>query len=418
MILENIRNALRSIRSAKVRSTLTMLGMIIGVYAVVTMLSIGNGVKAQVTQQISNLGSNLLTVSSGQILGSQTSSNGQKKMGGGLNFASSLGASTLTTADAASIARVSHVMKVASINIISSNVVHDQASTSTAMILATQPSYAQITTSAHIASGHFITTTDDKTKAHVAVIGATTATNLFGSDSGSASIIGQTILIRNQPYQVIGVLAPSGSTSSFGDTGDDIVYIPFQTAQAVTGVSSIYRIVIQVDDSSNINSTQAAITRVIKANHGGQEDFSVLTQKDLVSAFSTILDLLTSFIIAIASVSLLVGGIGIMNIMLVSVSERTREIGIRKAVGATGSNILWQFLIESIVISILGGVIGIGLAFVNVAPLKHLAKITPVFTAGSLILAFGVAFLIGVIFGIVPAVKAAHKRPIQALKAI
>lgn len=420
MIFENFRNALRSIWSAKVRSMLTMLGIIIGVFAVLTMVSIGDGVKSQVTQQISDLGSNLLTIMSGQVLSSgNTSKNGAKpgaeKSGGGFNFAAAAGASTLTNQDVQSISRVSDIVQVAPLNVISSNVTAGSNSTSTAFVIATTPSYNAIR-NLKFENGQFFSDTDNSQRRAVVVLGSVTKQDLFGS----ANAVGQSVLLRNQPFTVVGVLQASGSGASFGASQDDIVYLPLQTSTQFASSNQVYRIVAQVGSGSQgaLEAAKARVTDALKQNHGGQTDFSVLTQSDLTSAFDSVLTMLTSFVIAIASISLLVGGIGIMNIMLVSVSERTREIGIRKAIGATAGNILWQFLIESIVITLLGGVIGLGLSFAGSAAVKKLANITPVFTGQAIALAFGVAFAVGVIFGIVPAIKAARKRPIQALKAI
>lgn len=175
---------------------------------------------------------------------------------------------------------------------------------------------------------------------------------------GDVDAIGKEIGIRGQKFVVVGVTKKSDTGSGFGASSDDIVYIPINTANQVTNSNQIFRILVQVNDPKNITSTQNAIKDELKQNHSGQEDFSVLTQEDLLSTFNTILDLLTAFVVAIASISLLVGGIGIMNIMLVTVSERTREIGIRKAIGATSGNILSQFLIEAVILSVIGGLLG------------------------------------------------------------
>ena len=414
MIFENLKNAFRSILSAKTRSFLTMLGIIIGVYAVLTMISIGDGVKQEVTKQITDLGTNVLTVASGQTLNSgSTNSSSNKKSQSSFNLASSVGTSTLTTKDVQSVRNTANITSTAAVNIISSNVSAGSVTTSTPIVFAVEPSYSQIR-NLKFESGTFYNDEAEKKSQNVVVLGAVTKQNLFGDQDA----IGKTILVRNQPFTVSGVTAKQETGLNLGPSLDDAVYMPFSTGAQLIGSTQVYRILAQMDNPDLIDSTKQAITDVIRTNHGGQTDFSVLTQDDLISAFGSILSILTSFVIAIASISLLVGGIGIMNIMLVSVSERTREIGIRKAIGATSGNILWQFLIESIVIALLGGLIGLGLAFANRYPLIKYAKITPVFKPGAILLAFGVAFLIGIIFGVVPAIKAARKRPIQALKTV
>ncbi|MBA3679074.1 ABC transporter permease, partial [Candidatus Saccharibacteria bacterium] len=340
------------------RSFLTMLGIIIGVFAVLVMIGIGDGVKAQVTGQISSLGSNLLTVTSGQIgSGSSSAKNGQQQKGGGsFNFASSIGTSTLTQKDVDSIRTTKNVSDVAPLNIISSVVSYGSLSTSTPIIFGTTPSYSSIR-QLKFDNGAFFTTGDNEKIAQVAVIGADTKQNLFGEESA----IEKEITVRGQKFIIVGVTKKSDTGGGFGASSDDIIYMPINTANKLTDSKQVYRILTQVNQAQNISSAQAAVTSVIKENHSGQQDFSVLTQEDLLSTFNTILDLLTTFVVAIASISLLVGGIGIMNIMLVTVSERTREIGIRKAIGATSGNILWQFLIEAVILSVFGGLLGLGL---------------------------------------------------------
>ncbi len=415
MILQNIKMALISIRSAKMRSFLTMLGIIIGVFAVLVMIGIGDGVKSQVSSQVSSLGSNLLTVTSGQIGGSGTTAkNGQQqKGGGGFNFASSVGTSTLTSQDVKTIEQTKNVTATAPFNIVSSNVAYQDLSTSSPFISGTTANYSDIR-QLKLENGAFFTTKDNDNNAKVAVLGADTKQNLFAD--GDA--LGKEIVIRGQKFTVVGVIKKSDTGAGFGASSDDIVYIPINTANQVTNSNQIFRILVQVNDPKNISSTQNAIKDALKTNHAGQEDFSVLTQEDLLSTFNTILDLLTAFVVAIASISLLVGGIGIMNIMLVTVSERTREIGIRKAIGATSGNILSQFLIEAVILSVIGGLLGLALSYVAGLVVKKFAGITPVFSLKALVLALGVSLFVGVVFGVAPAIKAARKRPIQALKAL
>ncbi len=415
MIWQNIKNALISIKSAKLRSFLTMLGVIIGVFAVIVMVAIGDGVKAQVGGQISSLGANTLTVTSGQ-LGSNgsTAKNGQQQRGGsGVNLGSGFGSSTLTEKDVETIKNTSNVVEVATFGILSAAVSRGALTSNTAFVVSTDPNYFSIR-DIQLESGRLLTEEDNNNKAYVAVIGADTKQNVFGDEDA----IGETIVLRGKEFTVIGVTKKVDAGLSFGASSDDIVYIPTNTATAITGKQEIFRILVEVNESSNIESVQKDLQESIKQNHAGTEDFSVLTQEDLLSTFNSILDILTTFVVAIAAISLLVGGIGIMNIMLVTVTERTREIGIRKAMGATFGNIMGQFMTEAIIISLMGGLLGLGLSYLAGFAVEKLAGITPVFSVKALVAALGISLFIGIVFGTAPAIKAARKRPIQALKAL
>lgn len=413
MIWQNIKNALISIASAKLRSVLTVLGIVIGVFAVIVMIGIGDGVKNQVAGQITSLGSNTLTVTSGNIRQSSTAKEGRQQSSSSVNFGSAAGASTLTTTDANSIKSIANVDEVATFGIISSVVGYDNLTSNTAFIVATQPQYFSIR-NLKLSSGRFYNNEAEKDASQVAVIGDTTKTNLFGQ----ADPLGKKLTIRGKEFEVIGVVSPTESGLSFAGSTDDIIYIPSSTAEKVAGKSEINRILVSVDKSENVDSVRKAIEEALKSNHSGTQDFSVLTQKELLSTFDSILNILTTFVVAIAAISLLVGGIGIMNIMLVTVTERTREIGIRKALGATFGNIMGQFLTESVIISLLGGLVGLGLAYIAGFVIKRLAGITPIYSLKALMVALGVSFFIGIVFGTAPAIKAARKRPIQALKSL
>jgi putative ABC transport system permease protein len=406
MLGENLKMAFLSIRGAKLRSFLTMLGIIIGVAAVVAIVAIGNGVKASVTQQVTNLGSNLVVVTSGKII--DTSKGGTGK----LNASASLGTSTLTQKDVSSLSSVPGIKEVAQLSLISALVTHAKATDQSALVVATEPSYNDITNQ-KFAAGRFFDASE--VNQDVVVLGASANQALFGTGSG----LGQTVEIRGTTFKVVGVIKASdaGASSIGGPSLDDFIYLPIGSATRLTdGNLQILRIITQATSADEVIPAVGHVKQQMLKNHGGQEDFSVLTQKDLLSTISTVLNLLTTFIVAIASISLLVGGVGIMNIMLVSVTERTREIGIRKAIGASSRMVLTQFLIEAVVISLLGGVLGILVAIVQAKVGGHLAKITPVFTPGSIAIAFGVSVGVGIIFGLAPAIKAARMRPIQALR--
>jgi putative ABC transport system permease protein len=408
MFWENIRMAFVSLRSAKLRSLLTMLGVIIGVAAVVSIMAIGNGVKKAVQDQISGVvNASAIAVASGKISVGKTTGAGAATQ--------SLGASTLTQNDVIALKKVDHIVAVAPMSLISGIVSKDGTAPSSSLLLATTPDFAK-TQTMKFASGRFINESD--ADQYVAVLGGAAKTELFGSDEA----VGKTIIIRGNKFTIIGALESTdaaASTISAGPSLENAVYIPASAAIKMTSSTPpIARIIAQVDNANNVNSTSEAMRAVLKTSHGGQDDFSVLTQKDILATVDSILDLLTTFIAAIAAISLLVGGIGIMNIMLVSVTERTREIGLRKAIGASSGTVLSQFLIEAVVISLLGGALGILAAIVLANIIGHAAGITPDFTVQSIVLAVGVSAAVGIIFGIAPAAKAARLRPIQALKSV
>ncbi len=405
MIWENLKMAFTSLRGAKMRSFLTMLGIIIGIASVVAINAVGEGVKHSVTGQISGLGSNIITVVSGKTI--TKSSDGKSSS---INPTAGVGTSTLTQSDVDIIKQVPHVTSAAPLDLISGLAQHNQNQDTGALILATTPSYQTIRDQKFDA-GRFFTDTDT---ANVAVLGSKAAQTLF---SGNPAI-DQTFTIRNTEFKAVGVLTSTDTGSSIGGPSfDDAIYINFAGAKILTkDTPQIFRIITQIDDPKNVDPAVVQMHDKLLTNHGGQEDFSVLTQKDLIGTISTVLDLLATFISAIAAIALIVGGIGIMNIMLVSVTERTREIGIRKALGATRTMILTQFMIEALVLSLLGGLLGIASAIGLADAVGHFAKLSPVFTLRIFLIATGVSVGIGLVFGLAPAIKASRKKPIEALR--
>ncbi|HZY42351.1 MAG TPA: ABC transporter permease [Anaerolineae bacterium] len=405
MFWENLKMALVSLRNAKLRSFLTMLGIIIGVAAVVSILAIGAGVKQTVQDQITGVvNANAIAVASGKI--------NVGKSSGASSAASSIGSSTLTPKDIDALSKVDHISAVAPISLVSGIVANGSATGNGTLLLATTPDFAK-TQTIKFDQGRFLAAGDK----NVVVLGGQAKQELFGD----AAALGKTVTIRGIKFTIIGTIKPTdaGASSLAGPNFDNAVYLPFDDAKAFTGggTPQILRLIAQTDSAANVTAAADSARKALLASHGGQDDFTVLTQKDILSTVDTILNLLTTFIVAIASISLLVGGIGIMNIMLVSVTERTREIGLRKAIGASSGTVLSQFLIEAIVLSLLGGGLGI-IGAVGMAKVAgKYAKINPVFTPGSILLAVGVSAGVGIIFGIAPAIKAARKRPIQALKA-
>lgn len=409
--MESIRVSLRALRANKLRSTLTMLGIIIGVAAVIAMVGIGNGASASVTSKIQGLGSNLLIVQPGQ------SNSGGVRGGAGSS-------DTLTMSDVTKIQNAgSAVMAVAPVSGTQVQVVYGSGNTSTTAN-GTTAAYAQIR-NVSIDMGRFLTQQDVDKYARVAVLGPTVVENIFGDTNGTnltneeQEIIGKTIKLNNVPFQVIGVTVSQGS-SGFTNN-DDMIFAPITTMQDfLIGNKYVRNIFIEASSADMMQTAQDEVTTALERAHhiqsGQSDDFSIMNQADILSTMQGVTQTMTMLLGGIAGISLLVGGIGIMNIMLVSVTERTREIGIRKAIGAKGSDILLQFLIEAIVLSILGGGIGILLGAAGSGLAGKALSMDTSISMTSVVLAFGFSALIGIVFGVFPAKKAASMDPIDALR--
>jgi putative ABC transport system permease protein len=403
MLWESILIALEGLQANKLRAVLTMLGIIIGVGAVITMVSLGLGMQKKVQSSIASLGSNLLVIMPGAA-----QSPGTVRMASGSNI-------TLTNQDAKAIAReiggVKYVVPGVSDQ---SQVIFGNQNWKT-KIQGTTPEFL-IVRDYKLAAGRFCSTSDEDTRARVAVLGQTVVTNLFNN----VNPVGQTIRIGKAPFRVIGVLAAKGQ-SSMGQDQDDMVIVPLTTAQErLLGITYLHNISVQVENEKLIDKTQAAVTALLRTRHhlpaNVEDDFSVRNMTALMSTMQETTSNITAFLGGIAAISLVVGGIGIMNIMLVSVTERTREIGIRKALGATYANILGQFLIEAIVISVTGGLIGIVLGVAGAQVISRFAGWTTVISSYAILAAFGVSVSVGLFFGLYPARKAALLDPIEALR--
>ena len=403
-LFQAMPSALASLRANKGRSVLTTLGIIIGVAAVIAIVALGEGASASVSNQLAGLGTNLLIIMPGS-----TSSGGARTGAGN--------ATTLTAADADAIAQaiqgLSGVSPVVSGN---AQVIAGSQNWST-RVQAVAPDYLPIE-SWTIARGSAFTAQDNTNSANVAVLGQTVVTNLFPNGQ---SPIGQTIRIRTVPFTVIGVLASKGSSPGPGGDQDDTVLIPFKTGQVrLFGSTSINQIIVQVADSSQMSAAMSKLQTLLEQRHklasGQPDDFTIRNNSDIISRVSSVSSTLTMLLGGVAAVSLVVGGIGIMNIMLVSVTERTREIGIRLAIGAQPSDVMTQFLVEAVVLSVLGGVIGILVGSAVALLMPHLAGWTTVLPWNAILLSFGVSGAIGVFFGIYPARKASQLDPIVALR--
>ena len=401
-VLQTIPSALGALRANKGRSLLTTLGIIIGVAAVIAIVALGEGASASVSNQLSGLGTNLLTISPGS-----TSSGGARTGAGN--------ATTLKAADADTIAqKVPGLSGVSPVVGGSAQVIAGNQNWST-RIQGVTPPYLTIEDWT-IAQGSAFTTQDNTQSNNVAVLGTTVVSNLFPNGQ---SPIGQTIRIRNVPFTVIGVLQSKGSGP--GGDQDDTVLVPFQTAQVrLFGSSNISQIVVQVSDATQMDSATTQIQTLLREQHRlttrQADDFTIRNNNDIISRVSSVSTTMTMLLGGVAAVSLVVGGIGIMNIMLVSVTERTREIGIRLAIGAQPRDVLAQFLVEAVVLSVLGGVVGIMVGSGVALVLPMVAGWATVVPWNAIVLSFGVSAAIGMFFGIYPARKASQLDPIVALR--
>ena len=394
--------AFRALRRNKLRSVLTALGIIIGVAAVIAMVGIGNGAKAQVEAQIASLGQNVILIFSGS-----TTASGIRTGWGG--------AGTLKIEDAEAIRREVPGVVAVSEEVVSTTQVAAGNQNWFTRIYGESADYLEIR-QWPLADGVPFTPQDVRSANKVCVIGKTTASQIYGNDDP----IGQTLRVKNVPFTVTGVLTPKG-LSAQGVDQDDIVIMPFTSAmKRVAGGTTLRNINAQIGDASQIQGAQQQIIALLRQRHniraGRDDDFTVRNQQEIADAATATTDVMTSLLGWIAGVSLAVGGIGIMNIMLVSVTERTREIGTRMAVGARGSDILTQFLIEAISLSSVGGVIGI-LSGIGAAKIIAITRHWPsLISIPSIVLAFSVSALVGIVFGFYPARKAAQLDPIEALR--
>ena len=401
-VLHTIPSAIAALRANKGRSILTALGIIIGVSAVIAMLALAESASAGMRAQLSGLGANVLTVSPGS---SQTG--GARAGAGSLN--------TLKAGDVDAIVQTVHGVTAASAVLAGNAQVIVGSQNWPTRVQAVMPAYQQIQ-DWPVAQGAFFTANDNTDSRNVAVIGQTVAANLFPKGS---SPLGQLIRVRNVPFTVVGVLASKGG--GFGGDQDDMIFIPLQTGQVrLFGATSINQIVVQAADEAQMNAVTAQLEQLLRQRHrlrsGQADDFSVFNNNDVIAKVQQVSQAMTVLLGSISTISLIVGGIGIMNIMLVSVTERTREIGIRLAIGAQPGDVLAQFLVESVALSIMGGTIGITIGSTVALTVSHFAGWPTPPLLNAILLSFGFAALIGVFFGIYPARKASRLDPIVALR--
>lgn len=402
----NFKTALAAMKTSKWRSLLTMLGIIIGVSSVITIVSLGQGLKNQVLGQINQLGDDVVTVRSGKLLDDNKSGKS------GINLLAFFSASTLTEQDVNALRATPAAKAVVPMAFVTNSAKSDQKELNNIFVIGSSPETPQVLNQ-KIKYGEFFE--QDSGDVNFAVVGPNIAHNLYGE----LNPVGQSIEVMGERFIIRGVLdSSSGGLFSVAQTDfNSAVFIPFTQAKQLTeGRLNILQILLKAKDPNNLDQTIRGAREALLKTHKDQDNFTVLKQHELLSIASDVVNTITGFISGIAAISLLVGGIGIMNIMLVSVSERTREIGIRKAVGATNRQILNQFLVEGLVISISGGLIGIIASMIIYFGLKIYTDLQPVITLPVMILAVLVSVSIGIIFSVAPALKAARKDPIQALR--
>lgn len=376
--------ALKSIIANKIRAFLTMLGIIIGVSSVIVMVAIGQGSTKDVQDQIGSLGTNVLTVS---VTGSDV---------------------TFKEGDADQIKDVNGIEEIAPT--VSGRVTLKKGKTNTQVsMIGTTSSYLKVR-DLQLQSGRFIADLDHENHSKIAVLGSDTAQTLFGLGDP----VGESIKVNGTSYKVVGVLESVGS--SLGTSGDSTIIVPLSTGQRLASTTNIGTTYVKVENENSINFVSSRIESTMNSIVGDADSYSVSSQKDLMETASSVNETMTLMLGGSAAISLIVGGIGIMNIMLVSVSERTKEIGIRKAIGAKRKNILLQFLIEAVVLSSFGGIIGVGIGVVSAQIYTVVTGSTIAYSIPVMLLSFVFSLLVGVVFGVFPANKASKLDPIQALR--
>lgn len=401
----HFRIAIEALRSSKWRSLLTMLGIIIGVLSVVTTVSLGEGAKQGIIDQINESGADLITVRPGRA----ASQSGENQLQTTNLFGANYGG-TLSEKDYKTVSQVPGTESAVPFSYITTTVSKDDRHFDKGMVIGTTEQMPQAL-GQKMAYGIFFK--DDEPQRNAAVIGQRVAEELFGENVP----IGKYLTVRGKQFIVRGIFeefdtSPLSPNSNYNSA----VFVQYEVGKELTGDSDIYQILVHPRDPKKTNEVAANIASALRSTRSGRDDFVVLQQKDKLAEANSVLTLMTGFVAGIAAISLIVGGIGILNIMLVAVTERTHEIGVRKAVGATNKQILDQFLTEAIILSVSGGILGILLSLLANYLFRIFTNLTPVLTWPIMVIAFGISVLVGIVFGVTPALTAARKRPIDALR--
>lgn len=406
LMSRNIRLALASVRSARWRSFLTMLGIIIGVASVVVTVSIGEGVKQQISSQITHLGPELITVKPGSTV---TRDAAGKVVS--VNILPNAASGAFNENDWKTVRETPGLKSTVPFNVVSGLPRYQGKTMASVAIIGTTQDLPA-TLHQELDYGSFFTDSDKNQQ--TVVIGRQVAEQLFNE----LAPMGKTIQIRGKQFIVRGIFAPFKDGSLLNNTDyNSAIFMPYETSkQLVDGQVQIYQLLAKSSDASKVDPVALDIRSRLRAQHGGEEDFTVLKQDENLAVAGKMLNLLTALIAGVAAISLVVGGIGIMNIMLVLVSERTREIGVRKAVGATNKQIMTQFLVESSVISVCGGFFGVLVSLIANYLLRILTDLKPVISLPIMLISTGIALCVGIIFGTMPALRAARKDPIESLR--
>ena len=398
-MLDHLLTAFTALRTNKIRSLLTMLGVVIGVLAVTLLVSVGDGARVYLDETLTSIGTNLLTIQPGK-----------RETRGGFGPPMGNVAKPLTMDDVDALTRQAGLLRGVTGIVTGGGRVRYAGRERDTMVFGVGPQFPDLR-NMQVDVGSFVRDEDTASRRRVAILGRTVVRELFGDENP----LGKPIRVADGRFRVVGVMEAHGA--SFGFDMDDLVFIPVTTAQDLFGVEQVTQILTAARSKEDVPEAIAEIEQILGRRRNGETSFTVQSQDDLMSAFSSLTTGLTWALLAIASISLVVGGIGIMNIMLVSVRERTREIGVRRALGATRSDVLWQFLIESMSLAALGGGVGLAAGLSIVAIVNRAVPALPLrFSPWIAMVSFGAAFVVGVASGVVPARRAAMLDPVEALR--
>jgi putative ABC transport system permease protein len=397
-LLLGMVSALQSLRARTGRTLLAGTGIVVGVAAIIVLIGTAEGVQRSIVAEIEGVATNLVFVVPGRIDPSQP-----------FNPVALFGISPLRSEDLTAIAAVPGVERVAAFMVIAGGVQTENRSAPAALVVATTPVWFEIHPT-EAAAGRLLREGDGP----VCVLGATVADGLF--PGGGA--VGKRVQIYGHPFEVLGVVkATTEGEHLFGPfSWDNLVYVPLDVMQEVSDSSQLHRIFVQTGPTTPPSEVTPAIRTALRKAHGGSEDFTVFTQQDFTTMTTSVLGTLTALLAGVTAIALIVGGLGVMNVMLMAVSERTREIGLRKTAGATQGDIFWQFLFEAMVQTLIGGAIGVVIALAACWVLRHTTPLQPHVTIGTTVMAVAVCAAVGIVFGLIPAVRAAMKDPVESLR--